>query len=162
MIKEILDEYYRHYLFCPSKIIPTLALQREQTQVCGAGCTTICQQPNTSIHFNLGYFSATNCHGSQLRGEPRSPSMLDLNKMLIFGSFIGELDDETSKMMELPRCGVRDKVGFGESRAKRYALQGKILKHCQKLNEFEAYVLECVEVNIIYPLPVHSHVGKTH
>ncbi|KOB78388.1 Matrix metalloproteinase variant 1, partial [Operophtera brumata] len=35
-----------------------------------------------------------------------------------------EIDDETTKVMSLPRCGVRDKVGFGESRAKRYALQG--------------------------------------
>ncbi|XP_055380264.1 matrix metalloproteinase-2 isoform X2 [Condylostylus longicornis] len=37
----------------------------------------------------------------------------------------GELDDETMHTMTLPRCGVRDKVGFGsDSRAKRYALQG--------------------------------------
>lgn len=37
----------------------------------------------------------------------------------------GELDDETLQYMSLPRCGVRDKVGFGtDNRSKRYALQG--------------------------------------
>ncbi|XP_049307228.1 matrix metalloproteinase-14 isoform X1 [Bactrocera dorsalis] len=37
----------------------------------------------------------------------------------------GDLDGETLELMSLPRCGVRDKVGFGtDSRSKRYALQG--------------------------------------
>lgn len=37
----------------------------------------------------------------------------------------GELDTETMDFMSLPRCGVKDKVGFGsDSRSKRYALQG--------------------------------------
>ncbi|XP_043070505.1 stromelysin-3 isoform X1 [Drosophila grimshawi] len=36
----------------------------------------------------------------------------------------GELDEETMKLMSLPRCGVRDRVGTGDGRSKRYALQG--------------------------------------
>ncbi|XP_030377643.1 stromelysin-3 isoform X2 [Scaptodrosophila lebanonensis] len=36
----------------------------------------------------------------------------------------GELDEETMKLMSLPRCGVRDRVGTADSRSKRYALQG--------------------------------------
>ena len=47
----------------------------------------------------------------------------------------GELDNETVKMMNMPRCGVKDKVGKNmneeehhiHSRSKRYALQGKCL-----------------------------------
>ncbi|XP_017838083.1 matrix metalloproteinase-14 isoform X2 [Drosophila busckii] len=36
----------------------------------------------------------------------------------------GELDEETMKLMSLPRCGVRDRVGSSDTRSKRYALQG--------------------------------------
>jgi len=35
------------------------------------------------------------------------------------------MDRETAETMSLPRCGVRDKVGYAsDSRSKRYALQG--------------------------------------
>ena len=41
----------------------------------------------------------------------------------------GELDPQTVKMMNMPRCGVKDRVGTDMSsnhtRSKRYALQGK-------------------------------------
>lgn len=60
----------------------------------------------------------------------------------------GELDEETMELMSLPRCGVKDKVGFGtDSRSKRYALQGsrwkvkaltyRITKYPKKLNRQE-------------------------
>jgi len=40
-------------------------------------------------------------------------------------SVAGEMDRETAETMSLPRCGVRDKVGYAtDSRSKRYALQG--------------------------------------
>lgn len=52
------------------------------------------------------------------------------------------------ELMTLPRCGVRDKVGFGsDSRSKRYALQGsrwkvkaltyRISKYPKRLNKDE-------------------------
>ena len=47
----------------------------------------------------------------------------------------GELDEHTIEMMNMPRCGVKDKVGMNMNenhtgdrhprRSKRYALQGK-------------------------------------
>ncbi|RXG51136.1 Matrix metalloproteinase-14 [Armadillidium vulgare] len=38
----------------------------------------------------------------------------------------GDLDEETIFMMNMPRCGVKDKIGYGANarRKKRYALQG--------------------------------------
>ena len=40
----------------------------------------------------------------------------------------GELDAQTVEMMGRPRCGVKDIVGHGSTREKRYALQGLLLK----------------------------------
>ncbi|XP_058465881.1 matrix metalloproteinase-14 isoform X2 [Malaya genurostris] len=66
--------------------------------------------------------------------NPTSGNLLDKDTwekaIMEFQSFAGlnatgELDSETMELMSLPRCGVRDKVGFGsDSRSKRYALQG--------------------------------------
>lgn len=43
----------------------------------------------------------------------------------------GEMDPETSRMMKLPRCGVKDMVGHSKShgRSKRFALQGRQTPH---------------------------------
>ncbi|XP_053657492.1 matrix metalloproteinase-16 isoform X2 [Cherax quadricarinatus] len=52
------------------------------------------------------------------------------NSIMEFQAFAGlnqtgELDNITLEMMNMPRCGVKDKVGFGaNARKKRYALQG--------------------------------------
>ena len=39
----------------------------------------------------------------------------------------GELDAQTVEMMGRPRCGVKDIVGHGSTREKRYALQGLLI-----------------------------------
>lgn len=75
----------------------------------------------------FGYLPAT-------ARNPANGGLLDANTWLKavqdFQSFAGinvtgELDEETKQLMSLPRCGVKDKVGFGsDSRSKRYALQG--------------------------------------
>lgn len=54
-------------------------------------------------------------------------SLTTLNQSYIFVCvFEGHLDDDTLHFMSMPRCGVRDKVGFAtDSRSRRYALQGK-------------------------------------
>ncbi|XP_061497686.1 matrix metalloproteinase-14 isoform X5 [Anopheles gambiae] len=66
--------------------------------------------------------------------NPTSGNLLDQDTwekaIMEFQSFAGlnvtgELDGETMQLMSLPRCGVKDKVGFGsDTRSKRYALQG--------------------------------------
>ncbi|XP_058053463.1 matrix metalloproteinase-14 isoform X1 [Anopheles bellator] len=66
--------------------------------------------------------------------NPTSGNLLDHETwekaIMEFQSFAGlnvtgELDGETMQLMSLPRCGVKDKVGFGsDTRSKRYALQG--------------------------------------
>ncbi|XP_055315520.1 matrix metalloproteinase-14 isoform X2 [Sitodiplosis mosellana] len=89
--------------------------------------------------------------------NPASGGLLDENTwnkaIMDFQSFAGvnitgNLDPETMELMSLPRCGVKDKVGFGtDSRSKRYALQGsrwkvknltyRISKYPKKLNRAE-------------------------
>ncbi|XP_003491150.1 matrix metalloproteinase-14 isoform X1 [Bombus vosnesenskii] len=51
----------------------------------------------------------------------------------------GDFDDETFKLMALPRCGVKDKVGPGFGRSKRYALQGsrwRVKKLTYKISKY--------------------------
>ncbi|XP_050729691.1 matrix metalloproteinase-24-like isoform X2 [Eriocheir sinensis] len=66
--------------------------------------------------------------------NPQSGALLSQDKLresiMEFQAFAGldqtgELDNSTLEMMNTPRCGVKDKVGFGtRARRKRYALQG--------------------------------------
>lgn len=58
--------------------------------------------------------------------------------LIHFFLFIGQLDSETTELMALPRCGVKDKVGFGENRSKRYALQGLLMK---MYDIYESYII---------------------
>lgn len=43
----------------------------------------------------------------------------------MFLIFSGEMDTVTVETMQLPRCGVKDKIGKATERSKRYALQGR-------------------------------------
>lgn len=55
----------------------------------------------------------------------------------------GELDSDTLAVMNMPRCGVKDKVGFGaDARKKRYALQGEYLNPISLTNVNECKLLE--------------------
>nr|CAD7403544.1 unnamed protein product [Timema cristinae] len=56
--------------------------------------------------------------------EPKA-SPAEVRATTLTLSLSGEIDHETAHTMSLPRCGVKDKVGYGtDSRSKRYALQG--------------------------------------
>ncbi|CAA9999914.1 unnamed protein product [Nesidiocoris tenuis] len=90
--------------------------------------------------------------------NPTSENLMDeetfLNAIREFQAFAGinitgRLDDDTLATMRLPRCGVKDKVGYAtSSRSRRYALQGsrwrvknltyKIAKYPRALTRAEA------------------------
>lgn len=58
----------------------------------------------------------------ETRQEPRLTS-----RFRPFCAVAGRVDNETATMMQLPRCGVKDKVGYGleaRRRRRRYTLQG--------------------------------------
>lgn len=89
---------------------------------------------------NISIFSSFQLYLSQFGylsasyRNPTSGNLIDAKTwekaIMEFQSFAGlnvtgEIDDETAQLMQTPRCGVKDKVGFGsDSRSKRYALQG--------------------------------------
>ncbi|KAG8201984.1 hypothetical protein JTE90_027456 [Oedothorax gibbosus] len=72
-----------------------------------------------------GYMNESNSNSASLiSGEAVSSAIKDFQR---FAGLLetGELDNTTLTMMNMPRCGVRDKVGHsGSARKKRYALQG--------------------------------------
>ncbi|XP_017867316.1 PREDICTED: matrix metalloproteinase-14 isoform X3 [Drosophila arizonae] len=74
----------------------------------------------------FGYLpaSARNPANSGLQDKHTWVSAIEEFQSFAGLNITGELDEETLKLMSLPRCGVRDRVGTGDSRAKRYALQG--------------------------------------
>ncbi|XP_062543183.1 matrix metalloproteinase-14-like isoform X3 [Armigeres subalbatus] len=95
--------------------------------VCALASIVTCTNGFPLYLSQFGYLSAK-------YRNPTSGSLLEKDTwekaIMEFQSFAGlnitgELDGETMELMSLPRCGVRDKVGFGsDSRSKRYALQG--------------------------------------
>ncbi|XP_052838991.1 matrix metalloproteinase-14 isoform X2 [Drosophila gunungcola] len=74
----------------------------------------------------FGYLpaSARNPASSGLHDQQTWVSAIEEFQSFAGLNITGELDSETMKLMSLPRCGVRDRVGTGDSRSKRYALQG--------------------------------------
>ncbi|XP_015011513.2 matrix metalloproteinase-14 isoform X2 [Drosophila erecta] len=74
----------------------------------------------------FGYLpaSARNPASSGLHDQQTWVSAIEEFQNFAGLNITGELDAETMKLMSLPRCGVRDRVGTGDSRSKRYALQG--------------------------------------
>ncbi|KRF97984.1 uncharacterized protein Dwil_GK21871, isoform C [Drosophila willistoni] len=74
----------------------------------------------------FGYLpaSARNPESSGLQDKQTWVSAIEEFQSFAGLNITGELDSETMKLMSLPRCGVRDRVGSADSRSKRYALQG--------------------------------------
>lgn len=74
----------------------------------------------------FGYLSASarNPASSGLHDQQTWVNAIEEFQSFAGLNITGELDEETKKLMSLPRCGVRDRVGTGEGRSKRYALQG--------------------------------------
>ncbi|XP_066258810.1 matrix metalloproteinase-14 isoform X3 [Euwallacea similis] len=71
-----------------------------------------------------GYLGPIKANSSQLLDESSFKKAVEDFQSFAGLEVTGELDDTTIETMSLPRCGVKDKVGTGDNRAKRYALQG--------------------------------------
>ncbi|ENN73021.1 hypothetical protein YQE_10356, partial [Dendroctonus ponderosae] len=71
-----------------------------------------------------GYLGPVKANSSQLLDESSFRKAVEDFQSFAGLTVTGELDDQTMETMQLPRCGVKDKVGTGDNRAKRYALQG--------------------------------------
>ncbi|CAH1130895.1 unnamed protein product [Ceutorhynchus assimilis] len=71
-----------------------------------------------------GYLGPVKANSSQLLDESSFRKAVEDFQSFAGLDVTGELDDKTLETMTLPRCGVKDKVGTGDNRAKRYALQG--------------------------------------
>lgn len=75
-----------------------------------------------------GYLSPSvkNPHSGHIMSEEiMSKAIIDFQAFTGLNA-TGYLDEDTRHMMSLPRCGVKDRIGFAaaDSRSKRYALQG--------------------------------------
>ncbi|XP_060516534.1 matrix metalloproteinase-14 isoform X3 [Cylas formicarius] len=71
-----------------------------------------------------GYLGPVKGNSGQLLDENHYRKAIEDFQSFAGLEVTGELDDDTKEVMSLPRCGVKDKVGTGDNRAKRYALQG--------------------------------------
>ncbi|XP_050432080.1 matrix metalloproteinase-14 isoform X2 [Adelges cooleyi] len=74
-----------------------------------------------------GYLSPSmkNPHSGHIMSEETMARALMDFQSFAGLNLTGHLDDDTLHFMSMPRCGVRDKVGFAtDSRSRRYALQG--------------------------------------
>ncbi|CAH1280556.1 unnamed protein product [Diabrotica balteata] len=72
----------------------------------------------------FGYLAPTRGNSSQLLDERTYTKAIEEFQSFAGLNVTGELDATTRHTMTLPRCGVKDKVGTADNRAKRYALQG--------------------------------------
>ncbi|XP_046668364.1 matrix metalloproteinase-2 isoform X3 [Homalodisca vitripennis] len=75
----------------------------------------------------FGYLSPTlrNPQSGQIISEDTLTKAIQEFQAFAGLNITGLLDQDTKELMSLPRCGVKDKVGYGtSSRSKRYALQG--------------------------------------
>ncbi|XP_067014359.2 matrix metalloproteinase-14 isoform X2 [Anabrus simplex] len=95
-----------------------------------------------------GYMNQPNTRGGAIISQEAVSRAITEFQAFAGLNVTGELDKDTITLMETPRCGVKDVVGFGNgARSKRYALQGsrwrtkaltyRISKYPRKLGKAE-------------------------
>ncbi|KAK3586496.1 hypothetical protein CHS0354_033519 [Potamilus streckersoni] len=79
----------------------------------------------TDYLVKYGYIDVGDSHSGALLSKDYVKQAIQQFQKMAGLPVTGEMDEETRRMMQLPRCGVKDPIGTGDAaRKKRYALHG--------------------------------------